>query len=151
VKARPVRDGLVRIAREEYADALPHDRHVFLVGDLRRPTAYPFIRDERVELVLVAYGPGDDGRAHWHERVTEYELVLEGEIGYLEIATGETHWFTAGDLVAIPPGACVRRRVRGPARGVTVKVPSLAAKVHCDGCPRECAWRCEPFGTQPPP
>jgi len=58
---------------------------------------------------------------------------------------GETHWFSAGDLVAIPAGACVKRLVRRPARGLTLKVPSSAGKVHCGECPRECTWRVEPF------
>src|SRR5439155_462305 len=114
---------VVRIGGAEYAGALPADRHVFLVGNLQQPTTYPFIRDERVEVVLVSYRAGDDGRYHWHPDVTEYELVVEGEIGYFEVASGVTHWFAAGDFVAITAGACVKRMVRAPARGVTVKVP----------------------------
>jgi len=145
---RPVGGRVVRIARGEYAAALPEDKHVFLVGDLRRPTSYPFVRDPRVELVLVSYEPGDDGSYHWHEAVTEYELVTEGEIGYFEVATRTTHWFAAGDLVAIPPGACVKRMVRSRARGVTLKVPSVAAKIHCDRCGRECTYRVAPFGGE---
>jgi len=142
---RPLTGGVVRIRHGEYADALPELKHVFLVGDLRRPTPHPFIRDERVELVVVGYEAGDDGSYHWHPEVTEYEIVVEGEIGYFEVATGETHWFSAGDLVAIPAGACVKRRVRRPARGVTLKVPSSAGKVECRSCARECAWRVEAF------
>ena len=107
---------VVRIGGAEYAGALPADRHVFLVGNLQQPTTYPFIRDERVEVVLVSYRAGDDGRYHWHPDVTEYELVVEGEIGYFEVASGVTHWFGAGDFVAIPAGACVKRMVRAPAR-----------------------------------
>jgi hypothetical protein len=142
---RKLADEVVRIAGAEYAGALPAEKHVFLVGNLQRPTSYPFIRDERVELVLVCYEPGDDGRFHWHPDVTEYELVVEGEIGYFEVASGETHWFVAGDLIAIPARTCVRRLVRRPARGVTLKVPSGATKIHCDRCARECVWRVAPF------
>jgi quercetin dioxygenase-like cupin family protein len=101
---RRLTGGVARIGHAEYADALPELKHVFLVGDLRRPTPHPFIRDKRVELVIVGYEAGDEGRYHWHPDVTEYELVVEGEIGYFEVATGETHWFPAGDLVAIPAG-----------------------------------------------
>lgn len=135
---------VVRIGSGEYAAALPLEKHVFLVGDLRLPTTYPFIRDERVELILVAYDPGDDGRLHWHPDVTEYELVVDGEIGYFEVASGESHWFGAGDLIAIPAGACVKRIVQRPARGVTLKVPSAGSKIHCDACARECEWRVAP-------
>lgn len=145
---RPLGPGVTRIARAEYAGALPQDRHVFLVGDLQRPTSYPFLRDPRVELVLVSYEPGDDGTYHWHEAVTEYELVVEGEIGYLEVATGTTHWFGPGDLVAIPAGACVKRLVRTRARGVTLKVPSVGGKIHCEGCARPCTYRVAPFAGE---
>jgi len=142
---RRLAGSVVRIGCAEYAAALPGEKHVFLVGDLRRPTSYPFIRDHRVELVLVCYGPRDDGRYHCHPDVTEYELVVEGQIGYFEVASGATHWFGAGDLVAIPAGACVKRLVRCPARGVTLKVPSSSTKIHCETCARECAWRITPF------
>jgi quercetin dioxygenase-like cupin family protein len=147
---RPLTGGVVRIRHAEYAEALPELKHVFLVGDLQRPTPHPFIRDRRVELIVVSYEAGDEGRYHWHPDVTEYEIVTEGEIGYFEVATGETHWFDAGDLIAIPAGACVKRLVRRPARGVTLKVPSAAGKVHCQCCARECAWRVEPFSSRTP-
>ena len=45
----------------------------------------------------------------------------------------------------IPAGACVKRLVRAPARGVTVKVPSSGTKIHCDRCSRDCRWRAAPF------
>jgi quercetin dioxygenase-like cupin family protein len=141
---RTLADRVVRIDGSEYVGALPALKHVFLVGDLQKPTPHPFIRDDRVEMIVVGYEAGDDGEPHWHADVTEYELVVEGEIGYFEIATGETHWFAPGDMVAIPARACVRRRVRRPARGVTVKVPSHAEKIHCDRCARVCAERVAP-------
>ncbi len=141
---RPLGDRVVRIDRVEYAAALPVDKHVFLVGDLRCPTSHPFVRDARVEVIVVEYAAGDDGVAHWHPDVTEYEVVLDGELGYFETATGATHWFGPGDLVAIPARVCVRRVVRRAARGLAVKVPSSAAKVHCDACARACAWRAAP-------
>jgi hypothetical protein len=137
--------GVTTIARGEYGSRLPLEKHVFLVGDLRHPTSYPFLRDERLEVVLVAYQAGDDGRYHWHPDVTEYGLVLEGEIGYVEAATGAAHWFGAGDFFAIPVDVCVRRTIRGAARGLTIKVPSMATKIHCDRCERVCAARMAPF------
>lgn len=144
MRERPVHEGIGRIGADEYAGEVAALRHVFLVGDLRRPTPHPFVRDPRLELVVVGYGAGDDGRFHWHPEVTEYEIVVEGEIGYREAASGETHWFAPGDLAVIPAGTCVERLVRRPARGVTVKVPSAGTKIHCEGCARECARRVAP-------
>lgn len=116
-------------------------KHVFLTGDLKRPQPHPFIREPRLEVVLCFYESHDDGLPHWHSDITEYELVLEGGLGYLEIATGEEHWFGPGDFVTVPAGVCVQRKVREPCRALAIKVPSSAAKVHCQDCGRECAYR----------
>jgi hypothetical protein len=132
-----------RIGREEY-EPFADLRHLFLVGDLQRPNPHPFVRDSRLELILCFYQPGDDGLPHWHEKVTEYEVVLEGEVGHLDVATGETHWFGPGDVRVLTPGVCMKRLLRRAARTVAVKVPSNAEKVHCAQCPRECASRLEP-------
>jgi hypothetical protein len=137
--ATPVR----RIARGEY-EPFADLRHLFLVGDLKRPNPHPFVRDARLELILCYYQPGDNGLHHWHSEVTEYELVLEGEIGHFDVATGETQWFGPGDLRILPPGVCIQRRIRTAARTVAIKVPSSAEKVHCRDCPRDCASRVAP-------
>lgn len=135
----------MRIDWVEYAKALPVLKHIYLVGDLKKPSPHPFIRDQRLEITVCSYDPGDDGRYHWHPEVTEYEVVVEGEVGYFEVASGRTHWFTTGDFIVIPPDTCVRRLVRQTARTVTVKVPSQAEKVHCAQCERACSWRVEPY------
>lgn len=132
------------IRREEYADAFAADPHVFVVGDLRRPVAHPFWPDSRVELVLCGYAAGQDGDPHWHADVTEYELVLEGRIGYVASATGETKWLRPGDLSCVPAGTCVERLVPVASRTLAVKVPSRPGdKVLCRGCPRACDRRRE--------
>ena len=136
------------IRREEY---LPFtgQKHLFLAGDLRQPNPHPFIRDTRLEWILCFYEPGDDGIPHWHTGITEYETVIDGEIGYFEAATGDTTWFRAGDFSAIPAGVCVKRIVRAPSRTIAVKVPSGAERVVCSGCPRECPWRLNPYLGNP--
>lgn len=132
------------IRREEYAP-FSDRKHLFLAGDLRHPNPHPFIRDARIEWIECFYEAGDDGLPHWHREVTEYETVLEGEIGYFEAATGETNWFRPGDFSAIPAGVCVKRIVRERSRTVAVKVPSSGERVVCSCCPRECAWRIDPY------
>jgi len=133
-----------RIARVEY-ESFAALKHLFLVGNLQRQNPHPFVRDRRLELILCFYDPGDDGLPHWHAEVTEYELVLEGDIGHRDTVTGETYWFGPGDLRVLEPGACVQRIVRAPTRTVAIKVPSNAEKVHCGECPRECAARLAPY------
>lgn len=134
-----------RIGKHEYVNAFAELQHVFLVGNLQRPCPHPFIRDERVEVIVCSYQPGDDGLLHWHRNITEYELVIEGEIGVFEVDSGQTHWFAAWDFIVIPAGTCVQRIVRQATKTVTVKVPSANDKVHCAGCRRECGRRVEPY------
>jgi hypothetical protein len=136
------RIGVIR--RDEY---LPFagQKHVFLVGDLKRPNPNPFIRETRLEWIFCFYDAGDDGVPHWHREVTEYETVLEGEIGYFEAATGETTWLRMGDFTTVPAGVCVKRIVKERARTVATKVPSLSERVVCADCPRDCSARIAPY------
>ncbi len=134
--------GIIR--REEYSP-FEDQKHLFLVGDLQRPNPHPFIRDTRMEWILCFYEPGDNGIPHWHRDITEYETVIEGQIGYFEAATGETNWLQAGDFTVVPAGVCVTRIVRERTRTIAVKVPSSAERVVCSGCPRECQWRISPY------
>jgi quercetin dioxygenase-like cupin family protein len=140
----PAGISVLRIARAEY-EPFADLKHLFVVGDLQKPNPHPFVRDQRLELMLCYYQPGDDGLRHWHSEITEYEVVLEGEVGHFEVTTGETHWFGPGDVRVLPPGVCVERRVRTAARTVAIKVPSSAEKVHCAECPRDCASRVAPY------
>ncbi len=117
-------------------------KHVFLVGDLRRPAPHPFFRDARVELIATRYAAGDHGLHHWHRVVTEYEVVTSGRIGYADAADGTVVWLEAGDVHTVAPGRCVRRLVEEPATTLAVKVPSAGDdKVHCAACPRACPSR----------
>jgi hypothetical protein len=130
------------IRRTEYAP-FTSLKHLFLVGDLQRDNPHPFVRDARLEVIACFYQPGDNGRPHWHRDVTEYEMVIEGEVGHFDVVTGETHWFGPGDLRILPPGVCTRRILRVPTRTLAIKVPSSSEKVHCAECSRECESRLE--------
>lgn len=142
---RIVNGQLTLIRREEYEKSLPVIKHVFLVGDLHNPSPHPYLPDSRVEMVICQYEPGDDGLFHWHASVTEYEVIVEGEIGYRDAATGEITWLRKGDLIAVPTGYCVQRVVKTSAKTIALKVPSLAEKTHCDQCERECISRVAPY------
>jgi len=140
----PSPDSIREIRRSEY-EPFAALKHLFLVGDLQRENPHPFVRDSRLELILCYYQPGDDGLPHWHRDVTEYEVVVEGVVGHEDVASGEIRWYGPGDLRVLPPGVCSRRMIQVPARTVAIKVPSTSEKVFCDGCPRTCAARLEPF------
>jgi hypothetical protein len=135
--------GMNAIRLAEYAGHFAA-RHLFLVGDLRRPNPHPFFRDPRVEIIACKYEAGDAGLYHWHADVTEYELVLEGSVSYVEAASGALHRYGPGDLTLVPAGVCVRRMVDQPCRTLALKIPSSAEKIHCRECHRECPSRQEP-------
>jgi hypothetical protein len=120
-------------------------KHVFLVGNLQRPSPHPFFRRADVEVILCEYQTGDHGMPHWHRETDEIEFVIEGRVGYHEIATDTTWCFGSGDLHSIPRGTCVRRIAREPARTLALKLPSRAERVHCRECARICRYRLEPY------
>jgi hypothetical protein len=142
------RVGVIRAS--DWRPGAPARQHTFLVGDLQRPVVHPFFRRRDVEVILCDYAAGDDGEPHWHSRVDELEMVLEGKVGYYEVAADATAWFEPGDLISIPHGACVQRLVPGPARTLAIKLPSSGEKVHCRTCPRTCHHRREPFSALRP-
>jgi len=129
----------------QLSDYKPHIealKHIFLVGNLPRRPSYPFVNDPRLEIILCHYQAGDDGEYHWHRDITEYDLIIEGKIGYKNMEDGKTKWYEPGDLCVIEPGICVKRLVEKPSRSVTVKVPSLADdKIICDTCQRSCRFK----------
>ena len=133
------------IRHPDYVASLESEKHVFLAGNLKQPATYPFIREDRVEFIACSYQTGDDGLPHWHANVTEYELVLEGRLGYVEMETDREVWATAGDFLCVPAGTCVKRFVPGPTRTIAIKVPSSPEKHHCDACQRDCQNRIAPY------
>lgn len=63
----------------------------------------------------------EDARAHYHKKLTEIYLILDGE-GFMEL-DGERVAVRPGSTVFIPPG--VRHRAIGGMRIVNVPVPAF--------------------------
>lgn len=63
----------------------------------------------------------EDARAHYHKKLTEIYLILEGE-GFIEL-DGERVAVRPGSAVFIPPG--VRHRAIGRMRIVNMPVPAF--------------------------
>jgi mannose-6-phosphate isomerase-like protein (cupin superfamily) len=144
---RPV-SGLTAVRRDEYDQHRSELEHLFLAGDLRLPTPYPFIRRDDAEVILCTYDAGSVGEPHWHETVDELEMVVEGELEYREAPSGNTHRFRAGDFVHIPRGTCVKRNVLSASRTLAIKLPSDPTSVICSECARVCAYREAPYQAE---
>ncbi len=137
--------GLTAIRRAEYEGHSAQLQHLFLAGDLKQPTPHPFFRRSDLEFILCTYPAGAEGAPHWHTNVDELEIILEGRIGYREAPSGRMLWFETGDFVHVPKGTCVKRTVVLPSRTGAMKIPSDSSSVTCKDCPRECAYRLEPY------
>ncbi len=142
---RPVSSAVASIEAAEYQPDFDRLQHLFLVGDLQLPCPHPFFRDPRLEVIACQYAPGDHGRFHWHSAITEYEMVLEGSVTYVEAATGQARIYKTGDFATVPAGVCVKRLIDEPCRTLAIKVPSGNEKIHCRECDRVCARRAEGF------
>jgi mannose-6-phosphate isomerase-like protein (cupin superfamily) len=145
---RPVSSGVASIEAAEYQPYFDRMQHLFLVGDLQLPCPHPFFRDARVEVIACQYAAGGHGRFHWHPAITEYEMVLEGQVSYVDAATGQARIYRAGDFATVPAGVCVKRLIDEPCRTLAIKVPSGNEKIHCRECARECEQRVESFEQQ---
>ncbi len=127
------------IKRESYA--LNKQSHLFLIGDLKLQQNTPFFFDERFELILCNYMAGEDGLPHWHAVVDEYEIIISGQLIYIESESGRERVFNEGDLIKIPSGLCVTRIVNVPTTTIAIKLPSVDEKVLCAKCNRKCFSR----------
>jgi uncharacterized cupin superfamily protein len=134
-----VDDEILCIRRESYTHE--NKSHLFLIGDLKIPQASPFFFDERCELILCSYMAGEDGLPHWHTSVDEYEIIISGQLIYIESESGRKKVFNEGDLIKIPSGLCVTRVINVPTTTIVIKLPSVDEKVLCVKCERKCFSR----------
>jgi len=128
-----------KLEYEKYASSL---QHIFLTGNLQQESLHPFFYDDRVELIYCHYQPGDDGSFHWHEAITEYQIVISGAFGVQLADTEEKEWFLPGDVSRIRSGMCVKRIIETETITIAIKVPSIPGdKVQCESCNRNCRSR----------
>lgn len=116
-------------------------QHLFLIGDLKNKQLAPFFFDKRIELILCNYAVGENSIPHWHSVVDEYEIIIAGELVYIDSQSKKRLIFNKGDLVKIPSGVCVQRIVNEPTTTIAIKVPSNNEKIMCCQCERNCDSR----------
>lgn len=124
---------MIKIPKKEYENL--ELKHIFLAGELQRKVPHRFIKDNRLEFILCRYNEGDHGEYHRHPYIDEYEIVIDGKMGYKSAFTGEYLQFEKGDFIHIPAGLCVRRIVIRKSQTLTIKVPSRDDKITCNICP----------------
>ena len=134
-------DQPTQIQASDYLPFLDALKHVYVVGDLQQPVPHPFIRDDRLELVIVAYPAGTVHQRHWHAELTEYMVVIAGELRAVMIPSGEELIIQAGDMLHVPPETCLQLTTIDDANLMVVKVPSVNDKITCNRCQRDCEWR----------
>jgi len=145
-KERHPKTPIGRISGDTYLPYTDNLSHVFLTGNLQAPSPHPHFCDDRLELIYCKYRPGDNGVFHWHDAITEYQIVISGAFGVREAASGCVTWFGPGDVSLIPAGVCIERLIKTETTTVAVKVPSVPGdKIHCSDCVRSCQSRQKPY------
>ncbi len=86
-------------------------------GQARRAFAVPGNTTATLHMVDIA----EDSRTHYHKKMTEIYLVLEGE-GHIEL-DGETHPLKPMTSVMIKPGC--RHRAVGQLRLINIPIPAF--------------------------
>ena len=85
----------------------------------------PQINSESAVIALVQYGPGGNTPVHYHPKMEQIEIVLEGralwEVGEFEREVGP------GDVIFTPP--LRQARIQG-ARGQALQVSSVGMEEH---------------------
>lgn len=71
------------------------------------------------EVAIKYYRAGDKENAHEHRIVTEYTVIVIGEV----LMGGEI--FKSGDIVVVPPGEAIDFEALTDAATTVVKVPSV--------------------------
>lgn len=116
--------GFRTIPAEALAASLAEVTRQYLVGDLARPQAIEHVPDTRIEIGITAYRDASGEAPHRHSDATEYQYVITGRTQYLDLDSGVTHEFRAGDFYAISPATTYAQRSSAGTRILFVKTPA---------------------------
>ncbi len=87
----------------------------WLVGDFDKS----IIRSKDIEVGIKNYKQGDSEQKHLHKIITEYTIVVYGEIVMNDIT------YKTGDIVTIEPGVWCDFRALTDSSTLVIKTPSI--------------------------
>lgn len=119
---------IIKLDNRDIQYALRETTRQYFTGNLSRPQALPFIKDERLEIGISSYPEYTCEPAHIHHIATEYQYVIQGWTEYMDVETGEIHAFRRGDFYAIMPGTAYSQRIKKGTAILFIKTPSINDK-----------------------
>ncbi len=120
--------GFIKICREEIEESLIGTSRQYIVGDLQKPQQLNHIQNEDVEIGITNYNEYATEVVHRHNKVTEYQYMLDGWTIYKDIETGEEFEFKKGDFYCIKSGTTYAQKSKKGTRILFIKVPSIDDK-----------------------
>jgi mannose-6-phosphate isomerase-like protein (cupin superfamily) len=117
-----------------------HTRIVEVVTKMGPPPwSARLIQDERNSVTLIASGPGDGNRPHWHRDFDEWWFVVAGQLRW-EMTGGHVFDAKAGDIIWVPRGTVHHITTLGDEMALRLAVampPAVHIAATCEGCGHE--------------
>ena len=94
---------VVYMTSDEIMSAFSQKERQYLQGNLKREQDLPYVHSVNSEIGISYYREYSYDEAHYHEKITETNYILEGKICMKIIDTGAEFVLEKGGMFSIPP------------------------------------------------
>lgn len=120
------------IKSEDINKAFESEQRQYLTGDLKLPQILQHINDENVEIGISRYKEYEIENPHYHNKVSEYHIILKGETKYVNVTENKEYVFKSGDFYIIRPNTVYIQKSLKGTELMFIKVPGCNDKVKCE-------------------
>lgn len=120
--------------------AMETNHRQYLIGDLKLPQSLQNLQDGQVELGLTHYDSYACEKPHFHEKVTEYQLMLKGKAKYVDLGENRELLVEEGDVFIIRPHTSYIQKSPAGTQILFFKCPGGNDKQPLPVTPRMEAW-----------
>jgi len=120
------------IYSKQIDEAFQSEERQYLTGVLSFPQVLKNIKDENVEIGISRYKEYKIEKPHYHTKVSEYHIVINGETKYVNITENKEYIFKKGDFYIIRPNTIYIQKSLEKTELMFVKVPGINDKVKCN-------------------
>lgn len=139
--------GFVRISDEEIKNSLEGVTRQYLVGDLKKPQNFQFLRRKDIEIGITNYEKYNEEQPHYHTNVTEFQYMISGWTKYMDLYTKEVFEFKKGDFYVIETGTRYAQKSQKGTKILFIKVPSINDKMPIEIGEDIAAWYADGLKT----
>lgn len=90
--------------KKDINNSLNDNIRQYLVNNLESPQQLKHIQDENVEVSMSSYKSFTSDKPHFHERLTEYQVVLDGYSEIVDVYTKEITSLNKDDFFIVDKG-----------------------------------------------